>query len=144
MDMQVDATPVKTFLLTLAVMLTIPATALFAQETLNDIPDSTRIFPDPDEFMFVEKEPGFSMEELYSHLEYPEEAILNGAETKVTIHVFINKKGRPTRAQAEKDDDPVLAAAAIRAIQQTTFSPAIQNAEPVGVWMRIPVTFKPD
>jgi TonB family protein len=131
----------KTFLLTLAVLLMIPATSLFAQGTLDNIPDSTRIIAEPEEFVFVEKEPWFDMEELYSHLKYPEGAVQNGAETKVTIRVFINKKGRPTKAQAEKDDDPALAAAAISAIEQTTFTPGIQNAEPVGLWMTIPVTF---
>jgi TonB family protein len=133
----------KAFLLTLAVLLTIPATALFAQDTSNGAADSTKILPEPEEFI-VMTEARFDTTELYSHLTYPEEAIQNGAQAKVTIRVLINARGRPTKAQAEKDDDPVLAAAAIRAIQQTTFSPAIQNGEPVAVWMTIPVTFKPD
>jgi TonB family protein len=132
----------KTIPVTLALLLMIPAMSLFAQDTLDSIPDSTRIIADPDQFMFVEKEPGFDMAELFSHMTYPKE--VNGIQTRVTIHVFINKKGRPTKAQADKDDDPALAAAAIRAIQQTSFSPAIQNGEPVGMWITIPITVDPE
>ena len=131
----------KTFLLTLAVVLTIPATALFAQGTSKNAADSTEQIPEPDEFIQTEVDPSFDMAELYSRLKYPEEARKNYIQGRVLIQIFISREGKILQTRILQSDNPLLEEAAITAIKQTAFTPAIQFGKPLGVWMVIPITF---
>jgi protein TonB len=98
--------------------------------------------PEEPEFIAVEKEPQFDLEELHRRVVYPEIARRNGVEGKVTIQVYIDRRGKPVRTKVAQSDNRILEQAAIDAILGTTFTPAIQNGNPIGVWMTIPVDFQ--
>jgi protein TonB len=129
----------STSLLTLAFALILAFSTLSAQETPQN--DSTKNIPAADEFVPVEVDPSFDMEELVARLKYPEEARKNNIEGKVIVMVYISKEGKPVKTRITQSDNPLLEEAAINAIMQTTFTPAIQRGKPVGVWLAIPITF---
>jgi TonB family protein len=97
--------------------------------------------PSPTDFVEVEKEPVFDMDELYRRIHYPEMARKNGIEGKVVVQVYVDKTGRPVRTQIAMSDNKLLEDAAVNAIMQVRFTPAIQNQIPIGVWVAIPVVF---
>ena len=72
---------------------------------------------------------------------YPEEARLTKTGGKVLLHLIVDENGMP------KDIKPMthlgygLEAAAIEAIQKTTFYPAMQGKKPVRQRIEIPITF---
>lgn len=54
--------------------------------------------PDPDEFVFVEKEPTFDYADLQRRVQYPEIARRAGIEGKVIVKVLVARDGKPKRA----------------------------------------------
>jgi protein TonB len=125
----------------LAVVLILSSSALFAQNTSKDATDSTKILQEVDIFTPVEVEPGFDEEELRSHLIYPEEARKNNIQGKVIVMVYISKEGKPVKTRITQSDNPLLEEAAVNAVMQIAYTPAIQLGKPVGVWIAIPITF---
>jgi protein TonB len=99
------------------------------------------VIPDPDEFIFTEEDPKWDDADLKRRIKYPEMARKNGIEGKVTVQVYVDKSGRPVKTRIVTSDNKILEAAAVDAIMGTSFSPAIQNKMPVGVWVTIPVNF---
>jgi periplasmic protein TonB len=99
------------------------------------------VIPDPEEFIPVEEEPKWDDADLKKRIKYPEMARKNGIEGKVTVQVYVDKTGRPVKTRIPQSDNKILEAAAIEAIMETSFSPAIMNQTPVGVWVTIPVNF---
>jgi TonB family protein len=140
--MSIDTTHIRTFPLTLAVLLVISASSLFAQETSNDAVVTTEQIPDPDENWYIpmDKEPGFNTDELYSHLKYPRAARKKNIKGRVVIQVYINKEGKVLQTRIVQSDNPLLEEAAVNAIRQTTFIPAIQGGKAISVWWTIPVS----
>ena len=122
----------KTLLLTLAIMLMIPAVSLFAQETLNDAIDTTEQIPEPGGFVPLDKEPGFNRDEFYSRLKYPR--LAQKKKGRVVIQVYINKEGKVLQTRILDSDNPILEEAAINAIKQTPFTPAVQQGRAIEVW----------
>lgn len=98
--------------------------------------------PEPDEFIPVETEPQFDLDEMYKRLKYPEIARRNNLEGKVTIRVYVDKFGKPKQTIVEQIDNKVFEESARQAIMNTVFKPAIMNGNSVGVWMSIPIIFK--
>jgi protein TonB len=96
--------------------------------------------PEPD-FVAVEKEPEFDMNELHGLVNYPEMARKNGIEGKVVVQVFVDKLGRPAKVQIAESSNRLFDPAAMEAVQKTHFTPAIQNQTPIGVWVTIPIVF---
>jgi periplasmic protein TonB len=125
----------------LAVVLILSSSTLFAQATSKESVDSTNNVPEDDVFVPVEVDPSFDMQELQSRLKYPEEARKNGVEGKVTIQCYISKEGKILKTRIVQSDNPLLEEAAVNAIKQITFTPAIQDGKPIGLWMTIPITF---
>jgi TonB family protein len=123
----------------LAVALILSSCALFGRRASED--GSTKSTQNVNEFIPAEVEPKFDQEELQSYLIYPEEARKNKIEGKVTIQIYIDKEGKIRKTRIVQSDNPLLAEAAINALTQTTFTPALQQGKPVGVWMTIPLTF---
>jgi protein TonB len=98
--------------------------------------------PDIDEFVAVEKEPEFDYPALQRRVKYPDIARRNGVEGQVLVGVLVGKDGRPEKTQVIESDNELLNQAAISAVRETVFTPAIQNGTPVRLWVRIPIVFK--
>ncbi len=98
--------------------------------------------PDMFEFVPVEKEPGFDLGALQRRVKYPPIARDNGIEGQVVVRVLIDKTGRPVKSAVQHSDNKLLEQAAVEAVMNTTFTPAIQNQNPVQLWISIPVTFQ--
>lgn len=98
--------------------------------------------PDEDDFVAFEKEPYVDPAEIARNVEYPEVAKRAGIEGRVTLSVFIDKNGRAKKVNVKATTSQSLNKAAIDAANKTTFSPGIQNGQPVQCWITIPVVFK--
>ena len=94
----------------------------------------------PAEFPGGEKE---MMRWIYSHVNYPEEALQNGVEGRVTARFTVNKKGRVEDIRIIGGIHPSLDREVIRLLQSLPdFTPAMQNGRKVPVFMHIPVAFQ--
>ncbi len=97
--------------------------------------------PDIDDFVFVEREPQVDLAELQRKIVYPEMAKRAGIEGKVTVRVLVGKDGKPIKAVVQQSDSELLNKAAVKAVMESVFTPAIQNQEPVATWVSIPINF---
>ena len=125
----------------LAVAVILSSSVLLAQGTSTDAADSTKNVPDAAEFTPVDVEPKFDEEGLRSLIHYPEEARKNNIQGKVVVQVFISKEGSIVKTRIAQSDNPLLEEAAVNAIRQITFTPAMQEGKPVAVWITIPINF---
>ncbi|MCE5305970.1 MAG: TonB family protein [Chloroherpetonaceae bacterium] len=99
--------------------------------------------PDPEEFIPVEKEPGVDYKKLQSLVQYPDLARRAGVEGRVVVRVLVDKDGSAKRMFIDASDNELLNDAAITAIKKYgRFTPAIQNDQPIMVWISIPIQFK--
>lgn len=94
--------------------------------------------PDPEAFIYVEEMP-VPITQLAP--EYPEIARQSGVQGMVTVRALIGTDGRVKRVEVEKSV-PILDAAAVSAVRQWVFKPALSNNRPVKVWVRVPVRFR--
>ena len=98
--------------------------------------------PNLEDFVAVEKEPGFDFVDLQRRVRYPDMARRNGIEGQVLVAALVGKDGSVERTQVISSDNEILNNAAVAAVRETVFTPAIQNQSPVRVWVRIPISFK--
>lgn len=98
--------------------------------------------PDVDEFVAVEKEPGFDYGALQRNAKYPDMARRNNIEGVVLVAALIGKDGKVMKTQIVDTDHELLNDAAVKAVLATSFTPAIQNGNSVVCWVRIPVRFQ--
>ncbi|MEN3026872.1 MAG: TonB family protein [Chlorobiota bacterium] len=114
--------------------------------TVQVIPENTQVEvpkePDPYEFIAVEREPSLDANELRRRLEYPELARRAGIQGKVYVRVLVGADGKPKRYIVEHSDNELLTEAAVKAVMSMTFTPAIQNGQPIAVWVSIPIDFR--
>lgn len=96
--------------------------------------------PDTD-FTPVEKEPTFSMEELYRSIRYPEIARARGIEGKVMVKALILASGAIGEVVIVDSENDLLNSAAIDGVRAVHFQPAEQNNRNVPCWVYIPVRF---
>jgi protein TonB len=82
------------------------------------------------------------MNELRRRLEYPELARRAGIQGKVYVRVLVGTDGKPKRYIVEHSDNELLTEAAVKAVMSATFTPAIQNGQPIAVWVSIPIDFR--
>jgi TonB family protein len=73
---------------------------------------------------------------------YPEDAKKEKLEGTVWLKVWIDESGRVTNATVQKSDTKVFESAAVAAVKQWKFKPAIAKGKPVSVWVSIPFRFK--
>ena len=74
---------------------------------------------------------------------YPKLAIEMKLEGKVFIKFFVDKKGQVNRNKIQMvRGNPVFEKAAVDAVANSEWKPAMQRDMKVGVWMTVPVTFK--
>ncbi len=97
--------------------------------------------PDIEDFVSVEKEPQYDEAELAKRVKYPPVAKANGVEGIVLVGALIGKDGRIEKIQVIETDNELLNSAAVKAVQETSFTPAVQNGQAVKVWTRIPIRF---
>ncbi len=97
--------------------------------------------PDIEDFVSVEKEPAYDEAELARRVKYPPVAKQMGIEGIVLVGALIGKDGRIDKIQVIESDNKMLDEAAVKAVQETSFTPAQQNGQPVKVWARIPIRF---
>lgn len=72
--------------------------------------------------------------------EYPEAARTTGQEARVVLKVVVEKTGTVGRIQVLKGEEPFVAAA-IAAVKAWRFTPAMLDAQPIAVFLTIPVKF---
>ncbi len=93
----------------------------------------------PPDFVPVEKQP----QPIYSpYPVYPEIARRAGVEGTVWVKIWVDKEGKPKKAQVLKSDAQLFEQPAIEAAMKWKFTPAIMNNGPVAVWVSIPFKFK--
>ena len=97
---------------------------------------------DPDEFVAVEKEPQFDYADLQRRVKYPDIARRNNIEGQVLVGAYVGKDGRVEKTHIYSSDNELLDKAAVAAVRETVFTPAIQNGHPVKLWVRIPIQFR--
>ncbi len=97
---------------------------------------------DPWEFVPVEKEPYIDLAELQKKIVYPEMARRAGVEGKVVVRVLVGKDGKPMKTIIEQSDNELLNDAAKNAVMKSVFTPAIQNGNPIALWVSIPIQFR--
>lgn len=96
------------------------------------------VLPSPDEFVPVEEQP--VLVEMKPP-DYPSLAREAGIEGTVIVRVLVGKDGKVKDAILGKGVNAVLDEAALAAARHYVFKPAIQNKNPVAVWVAIPFRF---
>lgn len=111
-------------------------------EDLNLEVEVEEEIPDMYEFIPVEVQPNTDIAALQKLVEYPDVAKRAGIEGTVYIRVYVGSDGSLVRAEVEHSDNDMLKEAALKAVKQATYTPGIQNGEPVGAWFSVPVVFQ--
>lgn len=121
---------------------TTAASSSSGDSVIVDIPIE-EYFPMPDEFVAVEEQPVTirSVQPVY-----PEIAELTGTEGTVWVQALVDKNGkvRDARIARASGSNVGFDEAALEAAFQMLYKPAIQNGQPVAVWVTYPVHFKLD
>jgi TonB family protein len=117
----------------------ITATGDQGKELVIDIPEEDYM-PPADSFVAVEVNPVQIYEETP---EYPRLARDGGFTGYVIIQAFVDKTGTVKKAQAVKCSRPNMGFedAAVKAAYKCQWKPAIQNGNPIGVWVAYKVDF---
>jgi protein TonB len=76
---------------------------------------------------------------------YPERALRHGEQGRVMLRVSVSADGTPIEVElAETSGHPSLDTAALAAVRQWRFSPAMQAGRPVAAIAEVPVRFRLD
>ena len=104
-----------------------------------DIPDED-FLPGMGDFISVEKNP---VRIKWEEPVYPSMALSTGLSGTVVVRVLVYKDGSVKDVQVVKSSGSSVGfeEAAIKAVSQWVFKPAIQNQKPISVWMNIPIVF---
>jgi TonB family protein len=78
---------------------------------------------------------------LAKQIVYPPSAKQDGVEGRVFVMALIGKDGEVRSAEVARGVRADLDSAAIIAVRNTTFTPALQQGNPVAVWVTIPIQF---
>jgi len=79
---------------------------------------------------------------IVEKLEYPPIAREAGIEGTVILQIFVSEKGFVEEVVVQKGiPETGLDEAAVKAVKQVRFEPALQRDRPVGVWVAIPIRF---
>jgi TonB family protein len=99
--------------------------------------------PAIDDFIPVEKEPEVDLAKLQKLVAYPDIARRAGIEGRVGLRILVGADGNVRRKAIEYSDNEMLNQAALDAVDKYgRFVPAIQNGEPIMVWVSIPIVFR--
>ena len=137
------AVPVETESEDVPADITIEETDLVFDEALTDLPPPPlQAAPgmgeeEPVEFWKVEQKPKLTKQVAPR---YPEAARRAGLEGIVLVRILVGKDGKVKRGTVIKGR-AIFRAPALAAALQFEFSPALQNARPVPVWINMPLRF---
>jgi protein TonB len=100
-------------------------------------PPSEEELPQFGEYVYVEELP-----EAVTKVPptYPDIAREAGVDGQVVVQALVGKDGRVKDTRVVKSI-PMLDAAAVAAVKQWVFKPALSNNKPVAVWVAVPVRF---
>jgi TonB family protein len=73
---------------------------------------------------------------------YPETARKDKLEGTVWVKTLVDVAGKVAQVTVQKSDGKIFEEAAIAAVKQWEFKPALLNGKPVSVWVSIPFRFK--
>ena len=73
---------------------------------------------------------------------YPDLARRSGLEGNVYLRVLIGKNGKPLKAIVLKFDSEIFVTPSMDAAMKSVFTPAIQNKQPIMVWITVPYKFR--
>jgi protein TonB len=96
------------------------------------------VLPPPNEFVFRDIEPEVVHRVVPA---YPAIAQQAGLEGRVVVRVLVDKAGAVRKVEIERSSE-MFDDAALQAVRQWTFRPAIASGNPVAVWVRIPIDFR--
>ncbi len=104
----------------------------------DQAPNSDRL-PAPGDYVYVEELP-----EAITKVPpvYPDAARAAGVKGTVLVQALVGKDGRVAEAKIVKSI-PELDEAAVNAVRQWVFKPALSGGKPVAVWVAVPVRFPP-
>ena len=105
----------------------------------------TLILPDEEEvFVETESDPILNYAQLQANLIYPEMAKRIDIEGKVLIRVVVGKDGKPVQGKVRvlESSNELFNQAAIDAVMKSSFTPAIQNKQPIEVPVTVPIVFR--
>ncbi|MBR6184462.1 protein TonB [Bacteroidales bacterium WCE2004] len=109
-------------------------------EKLGDIQPYSAVEVKP---TFNEGDANSFVKYVQSNIKYPEKALENDIEGKVTVNFVVDAAGKIRNAKVVKGVDPELDAEALRVVSEApAWAPAKQNGKNVPVTCSIPVTFK--
>ena len=115
---------------------------LFAFCQAGNCEKNIETYPAPDEFVVVEKMPEIIHQE---DPVYPEMARKKEIEGNVIIQALVDKKGEVVKVKIGKSSGhKLLDKAAATAAKDFKYSPALQNKQPVAVWVSYRVSFQLD
>lgn len=105
------------------------------------IPYNSEYLPSPDKFVSVEVQPIQIYEEKPK---YPRLALDGGFSAYVIVETFVSRTGVVLKAQAKKCSRPGMGfeEKAIAAALKCKYRPAIQNGDPIGIWISYRVSFE--
>lgn len=82
---------------------------------------------------------------IRQNLDYPDDARQEGVEGTVVLQLKVLSNGQTGETVAvllNESEDPRLAQAAVEAVRNLTWKPAMSKGEAVSVWVSIPVNFR--
>ncbi len=95
-------------------------------------------------FVIVEKAPEIvgGLNELYKYVSYPEIARKAGIEGVVVVQIVVLPDGTPSEPTILRGVHEVLDKEAVQGVMKLTYTPGMQRARAVSVYMSIPVRFE--
>lgn len=102
----------------------------------------TNYVPEADEFVPVEQEAHYDEGDLQRRIKYPAAARDMGIQGTVIVRALISRTGRVDRVIIDQSSNKILEKAAVDAVRETPFTPALQRNQPVATWKQINVEFK--
>ncbi len=100
-------------------------------------PPSEESMPGLGQYVYVEELPE-AIKRV--HPRYPDLAREAGIDGTVLVQALVDKNGKVRDVKVQKSI-PMLDQAAVDAVKQWTFKPALSNNKPVAVWVAVPVKF---
>lgn len=95
-------------------------------------------------FIDTESDPILNYAQLQANLIYPEMAKRIDIEGKVLIRVVVGIDGKPVQGKVRvlESTNELFNQAAIDAVMKSSFTPAIQNKQPIEVPVTVPIVFR--
>jgi|GEM_PF-2976489 len=96
---------------------------------------------DPQEFIVYDEDVRIDLKSLRRGIVYPPMAKEAGIEGRVVLRVLIGSDGRIIKKEVIVGNQ-IFHRAALDAVAQTNFTPAVYNGRPAPAWIQIPISFK--